>query len=120
VIALQGALMRAVGQFGLDRRVAPLKDRVLATAAALDYVLMLASGTAGTRILERDAERAIHDGIVRAADDLIVCATAISGIGTPASLAFAREAAAVLGAVLRDEGLATSERRFALIALANP
>ncbi|HEY4440633.1 MAG TPA: hypothetical protein VGN14_09260 [Candidatus Elarobacter sp.] len=120
MIALQSALMRAVGEFGADPRFAPLRERVLATAAALDYVLMLVSGAAGTRILERDAERAIRDGIARAVDDLIAAATAIAKIGTPKARAFARETAKALHDAVHAEHLATEERRFALIALANP
>ncbi len=119
VVDLQGALMRAVGDFGTDARFAPHTNRVLATAAALDYVLMLASGAAGTRIAHDDAERAIHDGIARAVDDLITSATAIAALGTPQGCAFAREAARSLREILREESLESDERRFALIALAN-
>jgi len=92
---------------------------VLATAAALDYVLMLATGTAGVRIPERDAERAMHEGITRAVDDLIASATTIAESGTPAAIAFAREAAGPLRAVMREETLTSDERTFAVIALAN-
>jgi hypothetical protein len=120
VIALQGALMRAVGEFGGDPRMAPMRERALATAAALDYVLMLVSGAAGTRILERDAERAIHDGVARAVDDLIAAGTAIAKIGTPKARAYARLTAKALQDAVQAEGLATDDRRFALIALANP
>ncbi len=120
VIDLQASLMRAVGEFGADAGFAPLKERTLATAAALDYVLMLASGAAGTRILERDAERAIHDGCARAVDDLIAAAAAISAIGSPRARVFTREAARSLNAAIAAEGLATDARRFALIALVNP
>jgi len=49
VVSLQAALMRAVGEFGGEPPVVPLRDRVLATAASLDYVLMLATGSAGAR-----------------------------------------------------------------------
>jgi hypothetical protein len=120
VIDLQATLMRAVGEFGGEARFAPLKERTLATAAALDYVLMLASGAAGTRILERDAERAIHDGFVRAVDDLIAAATAISAVGSARARVFAREAARSVNAAITAEGIATDARRFALIALVNP
>ena len=120
VIALQRLLMRSVHEFGDDALLVPLKERVLATAAALDYVLMLASGTAGTRILERDAERAIRDGMARAVDDLIAAASAIVRVGSPRAHAFARDVAASLGDALRVEDLATDDRRFALIALSNP
>jgi hypothetical protein len=119
VVTLQAALLRAVGAFGDDAHFAPHKGRVLATAAALDYVLMLATGSAGVRIPERDAERAIRDGITRAVDDLLAAAAAVAEIGTPAALAFARDTAKSLREVMRDEELQTDERSFALIALAN-
>ena len=78
VVALQAALLRAAAEFGDQEWFAPHHPRVLATAAALDYVLMLATGTAGVRIPERDAERAIHEGMARAVDDLIASATTIA------------------------------------------
>jgi hypothetical protein len=117
VVALQAALMRAVGEFGDDLEAH--RARVLATAAALDYVLMLATGTTGVRIPERDAERAIRDGIARGVDDLIVAATAIGRSGTPPAMAFAREAAKSLRTIVREEALESDERSFAVIALAN-
>jgi hypothetical protein len=119
VVALQTALLRAVAGFGDEERFVPHKSRVLATAAALDYVLMLATGTTGVRIPERDAERAIRDGIARAVDDLIAVGAVIAEAGTPDAIAFARTTARTLRAVLRDEHLANDERSFALIALAN-
>ena len=119
VVALQGALLRAAGDFGDDPAFAELRPRVLATAAALDYVLMLARGAAGVRIPERDAERAMRDGIVRAVDDCIAAATAIARSGGPGAGAFARETAQSLLRVLREEDLEGDDRRFAVIALAN-
>lgn len=119
VVSLQATLMRAVGEFGGEPPFVPLRDRALATAASLDYVLMLATGTAGARILERDAERAIHDGLARAVDDLIASATAIASIDAPEARTFARDAAKALLAAVRVEGLATDARVFALIALTN-
>ena len=119
VVALQSALLRAVGAFGDDEHFEPHKARVLATAAALDYVLMLATGTAGVRIPERDAERAIREGIARAVDDLMAAAAAVAEIGSPDAIAFARGTARTLRSVLRDENLTTDARSFALIALAN-
>jgi hypothetical protein len=119
VVALQEALMRAARDFADAPAFQPLAERVLASAAALDYVLMLARGASGTRIAERDADRAIHDGIVRAVDDLILAADAIAGAGTPPGLAFAHETAKMLAEVVRDEALRTDARTFALIALAN-
>jgi hypothetical protein len=119
VVALQAALLRAAAEFGDQDWFAPHHPRVLATAAALDYVLMLATGTAGVRIPERDAERAIHEGMARAVDDLIASATTIAESGTPAALAFARATAVPLRASLREEALASDERSFAVIALAN-
>jgi hypothetical protein len=112
--------MRAVGEFGAgDDALEAQRARVLATAAALDYVLMLATGTTGVRIPRRDAERAIRDGIARAVDDLIAVATVVGRGGTPNGAAFAREAAASLRAILREEALESDERTFAVIALAN-
>jgi hypothetical protein len=111
--------MRAVGDFGSDERFASQTTRVLATAASLDYVLMLATDTAGVRIAHDDAERAMRDGIARAVDDLLASATTIAAFGTPEGSAFARETALRLREVLRSEGLENDERRFALIALAN-
>ncbi len=97
VVALQGGLLRAVAEFGDDERFAPHKERVLATAAALDYVLMLASGSTGARIPADDAERAIRAGMVRGVDGLIAVAGSIARIGSPRATAFAREAATTLG-----------------------
>ncbi len=119
VVALQETLLRAVAEFGDDARFAPHKPRVLATAAALDYVLMLVSGSAGTRIPAADAERAIRAGFARGVDDLIAAATAIAGIGSAPAGAFARAAAKTAGSIARAEGLSDDERTFALIALAN-
>lgn len=119
VAALQGGLLRAVAEFGDDERFAPHKERVLATAAGLDYVLMLASGSTGARIPADDAERAIRAGMVRGVDGLIAVAGSIARIGSPRATAFAREAAATLGTIVRAEGLRDDERTFALIALAN-
>lgn len=119
VVGLQSALMRAVGEFGEDPAFEPYRARILATAAALDYVLMLATGTAGVRIPERDAERAMRDGIVRGVDDLLYAAGLIARTETPEARAFAREAVASLRALVREEGLESDQRTFALIALAN-
>jgi len=80
---------------------------------------MLATGTAGVRIPVRDAERAMHEGITRGVDDLIVAAAAIVEIGTPAAASFARDVAKSLREILREEDLASDERSFAVIALAN-
>ncbi|HYW53674.1 MAG TPA: hypothetical protein VE826_06885 [Dongiaceae bacterium] len=119
VVALQAALMRAVGEFGESGEVEPHRPRVLATAAALDYVLMLATGTTGVRIPERDAERAMREGIARAVDDLIAVTTAVARCATPEAVAFARETAGALRGIIREEALESDERSFAVIALAN-
>jgi hypothetical protein len=119
VVELQAALLRAAAEFGDEDAFAPHHARVLATAAALDYVLMLATGTAGVRIPERDAERAIHEGFTRGVDDLIAVATTIAELGTPAARAFARDCAKPLREIVREEALENDERSFAVIALAN-
>jgi len=119
VVALQGALLTAARDFGDVPAFRAQADRIMATAAALDYVLMLARGAAGTRIAERDAERAMHEGIARAVDDLIVAASAIARTGTPEATAYAHEAAKALRDALAAESMRTDERAFAVIALAN-
>ena len=119
VVALQSALLRAAAEFGEDDAFAELRPRALATAAALDYVLMLARNAAGARIPERDAERAMHEGIARAVDDLIAAATAVARSDAPGAGAFARAAAQSLQRALREEALEDDDRRFAVIALAN-
>ncbi len=119
VVALQAALLRAASEFGSEPAFEELRPRVLATAAALDYVLMLARRAAGARIPERDAERAMHEGIARAVDDCIVAATAIARSDAPGATAFAREVAQSLQRALREESLDGDDRRFAIIALAN-
>lgn len=119
VVTVQAALMRAAGEFGEEAGIAELKSRALASAAALDYVLMLASGSAGTRIPRRDAERAIAEGCTRAVEDLLACGAAIAALGTPAALEFAHTTAHALHAFADEGSLASDDRRFALIALAN-
>jgi hypothetical protein len=119
VVTLQAALMRAVGDFGADERFGAHANRALAAAAALDYVLMLATGTAGVRIAHDDAERAMHEGMARAVDELLASAQAIAELDTPEAHAFVRETARALREIVRDEGLVNDERSFALIALAN-
>jgi hypothetical protein len=119
VVALQAALLRAAADFGEHEKLAPHQPRLLATAAGLDYVLMLATGTAGVRIPERDAERAMREGITRGVDDLILAAGAIAQIATPPASAFARGSAKSLHEILRAEDLASDARSFAVIALAN-
>ena len=119
VVDLQSALMRAVGDFGGDERLAPSANRVLAAAAALDYVLMLSTGTAGVRIAHDDAERAIREGVARGADELLAASAIIAGMSNPGAQDFARQSARMLRDLLREERLETDERRFALIALVN-
>jgi hypothetical protein len=120
VVDLQRTLMRAVAEFGDDAAFVPHRARVLATAAALDYVLMVVTGSAGARIPADDGERAVREGIARAVDDLIAVAKTAAAMGTPAGSAFARRSAKTLVAITRAENLANDERTFALIALSNP
>ena len=101
VVALQGALMRATREFGDDPHFEPYRSRVLATAAALDYVLMLASGTAGVRIAERACRRAGEEARLGRAD-----------LGDRG-----RDGDQVVDAA--DDAFADRALRFALIALAN-
>jgi len=119
VVALQAALLRAASEFGSEPAFDDVRPRVLATAASLDYVLMLARRAAGARIPERDADRAIHEGIVRAVDDCIVAATAIARTDAPGAAAYARDVAHALQQVLREDSVDGDDRRFAVIVLAN-
>jgi hypothetical protein len=118
VVALQALLMSGVRNFGDDDEVQLQTQHALATAAALDYVLMLATETAGVRIAHDDAERAIHDGFVRAIDDGLRLVRAIADRGDPDAVAFAREGLRTLRTAIDAEQLGDSERRFDLIALA--
>ncbi|MBV9440581.1 MAG: hypothetical protein JOZ24_11365 [Candidatus Eremiobacteraeota bacterium] len=130
VVALQAALMRAAHAFGAEPAVAPLLPRALAGAAALDYALMLARNAdsretaAGSKALPTAAEaeareRAMHEGIERAVDDLLAAANAISSLRTPEARIYAADAAGLARAAIRSEGLETQERSFAVIALTN-
>ncbi|GAC1411505.1 MAG: hypothetical protein NVSMB64_21360 [Candidatus Velthaea sp.] len=118
VVALQALLMGGVRSFGDDPAVAACTQRTLATAAALDYVLMLATDTAGVRIAHDDAERAMRDGFARAVDDGIALVRAIASIGEPDAGAFAREGLRTLRSAIDGESLADDTRTFAMIALA--
>lgn len=128
VVALQEALMRVARDFGVQERVAPLVPRALAAAAALDYVLMLArnadtrsSATSdpSERVDDEARERAMHEGIERAVDDLLAAAAEIAALRTPQAQHFVAEATALVREALSTEHLETAERRFALIALIN-
>lgn len=119
VVGLQTLLMSGVRSYGEHDAVAQHTQRALATAAALDYVLMLATDTAGVRIAHDDAARAIHDGFARAVDDGIALVRAIVSLAEPDATAFAREGLRTLRAAMDSEALADEERRFAMIALAS-
>jgi hypothetical protein len=118
VVALQTLLMGGVRNYGEDEVVAQQTPRALASAAALDYVLMLATETAGVRIAHDDAERAIHEGFIRAVDDGMRLIRAVAGTGDPDAIAFAREALRTFRAAMDAENINDDERRFTLIALA--
>jgi ADP-ribose pyrophosphatase len=116
--ALQSLLMMGVRNYAADGTVASLTHRALATAASLDYVLMLATGTAGTRIPPDDAARAIHDGFARAVDDGLALLRAIVHLEEPAARAFVRDGIRTLRSAIEAEALADDDRRFAMIVLA--
>jgi hypothetical protein len=116
---LQSLLLTGVRDYGAGPAVARRQTHVLASAAALDYVLMLASGTAGTRIPAADAERAIAEGFGRGADDALVLLRAIVDDAPEGGIEFVRDQIPALRAALEAEHLASDERRFALIALAS-
>lgn len=110
--------MGGVRNYADHSGVALQTHRVLATAASLDYVLMLATDTAGTRIPPEDARRAIHDGFGRAVDDGLLLVRALVHVADPAAREFARAGLRTLRAAIEIEGLADDERTFAMIALA--
>jgi hypothetical protein len=119
VVALQTLLMCGIRDFDSRPAVAALAKRMLATAAALDYVLMLATDVAGTRIPRDDAARAMRDGIARAVDDSIVLLRAILAGENAAARSFVRAAMHTLRDAVDMESLANDERSFAMIALAS-
>jgi hypothetical protein len=117
-VALQSLLMTGVRDYGDDAAVAAQTDRFLATAASLDYVLMLATGSAGTGVPPEDARRAIHAGFARALDDGLGLLQAIVRLDRTGARAFVREALRTLRSALDTEALGDDDRTFALIALA--
>ncbi len=117
VVALQALLMGGVRNFQADPGVAAQSHRVLATAASLDYVLMLTTDSAGTRIPAEDARRAIREGFARAVDDALVLLRVLTARGDADARSFAREGLRTVRAAIEAEALANDDRRFALIAL---
>ncbi len=111
--------MTGVRNYSDSAAVAAQTHRFLATAASLDYVLMLASGSAGTRISADDARRAIHAGFARAVDDGLVLLRAIVGIDEADARRFVRAELPTLRSAIDIEALADDNRSFALISLAN-
>lgn len=119
VVGLQALLMSGVRDFRELDGVARQESQALASAAALDYVLMLATQTSNAPIPAEQAERAICDGIARAADDALLLLRAIAGAGDRAAHAFVRDGLETIRAAIGAAGLADDNRRFALIALAD-
>ena len=118
VVALQALLMSGIRNYRGHAEVAKHTHRVLATAASLDYVLMLVTGTAGTRIPPDDSQRAIHDGFSRAIDDALVLLRAVVPLRERGAHAFARDGLRAVRAAIDTESLADDNRTFTLIALA--
>jgi hypothetical protein len=118
VVGLQTLLMSGVRDYRERAGVARYESRALASAAALDYVLMLATQTARAPIPAQEADRAIHDGIARAVDDALLLLRAIAGVNDAAARAFVRSGLETVRAALEGETLTGDDRRFALIALA--
>jgi hypothetical protein len=119
VVALQALLMSGVRNYRDYPDVAAQSHRVLATAASLDYVLMLATDSAGTRIPPDDAQRAIREGMSRAIDDALLLLRAIVQVNDIDARAFTREGLRTVRAAIDVEELADDQRSFALIALAD-
>jgi hypothetical protein len=118
VVALQGLLMTGVRDFGEHAGVRAQTHRLLATAASLDYVLMLATGSAGTRIAPADAQRAIRAGLARAVDDALLLLGALALVDDGQTRTFAREGMRTVRSTIASEELTEDDRTFALIALA--
>lgn len=118
VVDLQALLMGGVRQYRAQAEVARQAPQLLASAAALDYVLMLATHTAGTPVPAAQAERAIRDGVARAVDDALQLLRAIADTKESAARAFVRDGLPTLRKAIEAQALADDERRFALIALA--
>ncbi len=119
VVALQTLLMSGIRDYGDHEAVAAHTHRLLATAASLDYVLMLATDSVGTRIPQDDARRAIHDGFARAVDDaLLLLRSIVSTNNDEETRVFARDGVRTVRAAIDAEALADDHRAFALIALA--
>ncbi len=109
--------MSGVRDYGSHAAVAAQTHRLLATAASLDYVLMLATGSAGTRIGAADAQRAIHAGLARAIDDALLLLRMLAPLDDPAARTFARAGLRTVRSTIEAEALSQDDRTFALIAL---
>lgn len=118
VVALQKLLMAGVRNYGHRAAVAAQTHRLLATAASLDYVLMLATDSAGTRIAAEDAQRAIRSGLARAVDDGLLLLRSILPADDVDTRAFALEGLNTVRSTIGAEALAEDDRTFALIVLA--
>jgi hypothetical protein len=118
VVALQALLMSGVRNYSDLGGVAGQTHRLLATAASLDYVLMLATDAAGTRIPPSDAQRAIREGFARAIDDALLLLGAIVQHDDAAAHLFARDGLRTVRRAIQAESLADDDRTFAMIALA--
>ncbi len=99
--------------------VAEQTHRFLATAASLDYVLMLATDSAGTPIAADDAQRAMREGLTRAVDDTLLLLRAVASVPGADARTFARDGLQTVRSAIETEGLGDDERRFTLIALAS-
>lgn len=119
VVELQTLLMSGIRNYREHDEVVGQTHRLLATAASLDYVLMLVTDSAGTRIPADDARRAIREGMARAVDDALVLLRAMIGVEAAGARAFARDGLRTVRSAIDAEALANDERTFAMIALAS-
>ena len=118
VVELQTLLMSGIRNYREHAGVAGQTHRMLATAASLDYVLMLVTDSAGTRIPSADAQRAIREGLARAVDDALVLLRAMIGVDAAGARAFSRDGLRTVRSAIDAEALGNDERMFATIALA--
>lgn len=107
------------------REFPDLIEPTLATAATLDYAVVLATDTAGVPIDPLGARGAIDDALAAAFDDALRFMRALVRRDPSAARRFCEKhgvdggMVATLRALERRPGLQDPERAFALIALAN-
>jgi hypothetical protein len=118
IVALQHFLMDAVRLYPKASGGAPL-----ASCATLDYALALARDVPGTAMTPEERDIAIDEAIGNAVDDALEVLRTLVKRDPVDAKAFAaahglgRGMLATLGVLVQRRGVATTERRFALVVL---